>query len=209
MGAACAAGVCDKTDDRRKNSQDQENKVDYSNHRPSAHSIANIPNIDEEEMDQFLVGDSKEKVTTQQNSPEVKRSLVDPDYFSPEELLAYQKLHKREMMDRACRIGPTPRIWKEGDHIGSGSYGEVVMGLDQATGTLMAVKKVHIQSKKGRSHSKIEALEQEITMYENLSHKNIVGYLGSELTSNSFNIFLEYVEGNPALRRWQFALNHQ
>lgn len=199
MGTACSAGICDKEDDRKE----KEGGLDHQNtsveQRVPSGILINIPNIEEEEIDQLFVGEGKDKISTQQSSPDSKRGLVDPDYFSEEELIAYKKLHRTELLDRVCKIGPTPRVWKEGDHIGSGSYGEVVMGLDQANGTLMAVKKVHIQSKKGRSQSKIEALEQEISIYEKLSHKNIVGYLGSELTSNYFNIFLEYVEGMISL----------
>ena len=199
MGTACSAGICDKEDDRKEKEGGLDHQITSVEQRVHSGTLMNIPNIEEEEIDQLFMGEGKDKISTQQSSPDNKRGLVDPDYFSEEELIVYKKLHRTELLDRVCKIGPTPRVWKEGDHIGSGSYGEVVMGLDQANGTLMAVKKVHIQSKKGRSQSKIEALEQEISMYEKLSHKNIVGYLGSELTSNYFNIFLEYVEGMISL----------
>jgi serine/threonine protein kinase len=145
--------------------------------------------------DEMSDKDKDKGANTLMESPLAKGS-IDPTYFSADELAYYEKEKRKEFgNDFLLKPQRSKIVWKQGDHIGSGSYGEVMMGLDQVTGTLMAVKKVRIEEMSGRNKSKIEALEQEISMYERLSHRNIVGYLGYEKTKNYFNIFLEYVEG--------------
>ena len=137
----------------------------------------------------------KEKLLIQNNSSDRNKG-TDLTYFSPDEIRYYERRNETDLIvKKSLRSGPSKIIWKEGDHIGSGSYGDVVMGLDKFTGTLMAVKKVHVEEMRGKNKTKTEALEQEISMYNRLSHKNIVGYLGCEKTKDSFNIFLEYIEG--------------
>lgn len=212
MGAACGSLVCGKAElDKRKKSSEQDN-IDHIT--PQLNSGETVPGdagggIEIKEIDHYCNSSDKEKQLTQHNSP-VNKGPTDPTYFSVEELRYYEKL-KRNETTRDSLLKPLQAkiVWKQGDHLGSGSYGDVVMGLNQITGTLMAVKKVRIEEMSGRNKSKIEALEQEISMYERLSHKNIVGYLGYEKTKNFFNIFLEYVEGSLCLPRRQSAGRHQ
>jgi serine/threonine protein kinase len=42
---------------------------------------------------------------------------------------------------------------------------------------------------------KIESLQSEINILKTLKHENIVRYLDSEKTNETFSIFLEYIEG--------------
>lgn len=130
----------------------------------------------------------------------------DDAYFKPDQLqllkvkysLGRQKQAKAEQKDNVPVNGKI--LWTEGTHLGSGSFGQVVMGMDKASGTLMAVKKVPIASlpTRGAGLGKTEALKQEIEIYNGLCHENIVRYFGSETTKDSFNIFLEYIEGKSA-----------
>jgi len=83
--------------------------------------------------------------------------------------------------------------WREGEELGHGSFGTVVWGYDDAKGRQMAVKKVAVRNNK-ENGDKLGALQQEIEILSILNHENIVKYYGSERTTTSFNIFLEYID---------------
>ena len=71
--------------------------------------------------------------------------------------------------------------WIKGALIGAGSFGKVYLGMDAATGFLMAVKQVELPTGSGpneeRKKSMLSALEREIELLKNLQHENIVQYL--------------------------------
>jgi mitogen-activated protein kinase kinase kinase len=106
--------------------------------------------------------------------------------------------------------------WIKGALIGSGSFGNVYLGMDAYHGLLMAVKQVELPT--GSSHNEerrknmLSALEREIELLKELQHENIVQYLGeyssaflermvlmslsdSSVDDGHLNIFLEYVPG--------------
>lgn len=89
--------------------------------------------------------------------------------------------------------------WIKGALIGSGSFGKVYLGMDAATGLLMAVKQVELPSQTApnaeRKQSMLNALEREIELLKDLHHENIVQYLSSCVDEDHLNIFLEYVPG--------------
>ncbi|KIL69785.1 hypothetical protein M378DRAFT_157021 [Amanita muscaria Koide BX008] len=89
--------------------------------------------------------------------------------------------------------------WIKGALIGAGSFGKVYLGMDAATGFLMAVKQVELPTGSGpnedRKKSMLSALEREIELLKNLQHENIVQYLYSSIEDDHLNIFLEYVPG--------------
>ncbi|KAL0581706.1 ATP binding [Marasmius crinis-equi] len=93
----------------------------------------------------------------------------------------------------------TANKWIKGALIGSGSFGQVFLGMDASTGTLMAVKQVELPSGSSanieRKMSMLSALEHEIELLQDLQHDNIVQYLYSSLEDDCLNIFLEYVPG--------------
>jgi hypothetical protein len=197
MGAGCGSLVCGKVEKTQRKLSGSEA---FDSNVPQLNSGETVPGetggvTDLRELERDGDLSDKDKRLTQYNSP-VNKGPTDPGYFSLAELTYYEKV-KRKEADHDSLLKPLQAhiVWKQGDHLGSGSYGDVVMGLNQVSGTLMAVKKVRIEEMSGRNKSKIEALEQEISMYERLSHKNIVGYLGFEKSKNCFNIFLEYIEG--------------
>jgi hypothetical protein len=200
MGGACSnVFVCGKT----------KPPADYKNSTLSAQdgssSLANLQvptglNIGSDPKD------ISTKTVSATESPAVLpdfKMVMDDDYFTKNELEDYRRTRKFEDVFGQIEDKPAPIVWTEGDFIGSGSYGTVVVGLDKTTGTLMAVKKVTAAEMKGKNKSKAEALRKEIAILKTLSHKNIVRYLGSEMSAKSFNIFLEYVEGSTmANPRW-------
>lgn len=101
--------------------------------------------------------------------------------------------------------------WMKGALIGTGSFGNVYLGLNPLNGEFLAAKQVEIPDAEGnsddeeeggalskaRAHKKtmVLALQKEINFLEDLYHENIVRYLGSHMADGYFNIFLEYVPG--------------
>ncbi|KAL7283461.1 Pkinase-domain-containing protein [Trametes coccinea BRFM310] len=89
--------------------------------------------------------------------------------------------------------------WIKGALIGAGSFGKVYLGMDAATGLLMAVKQVELPTgsapNEERKKSMLSALEREIELLRDLHHENIVQYLSSCMDDDHLNIFLEYVPG--------------
>ena len=77
--------------------------------------------------------------------------------------------------------------WIKGALIGAGSFGKVYLGMDAATGLLMAVKQVEMPRTASdrddtRQVSVVEALKLESETLKDLDHPNIVQYLGYEET---------------------------
>ncbi|KAG6481151.1 hypothetical protein ZIOFF_057746 [Zingiber officinale] len=77
-----------------------------------------------------------------------------------------------------------PIRWRRGELIGCGAFGHVYMGMNLDSGELLAVKQAHIRE-----------LEEEVKLLKNLSHPNIVRYLGTTREEETLNIFLEFVPG--------------
>ncbi|CAI5493556.1 unnamed protein product [Closterium sp. Naga37s-1] len=72
------------------------------------------------------------------------------------------------------------------------------MGLNLESGELLAVKQVLIPSAsttKDKAQEYIKGLEAEVAVLRNLSHPNIVRYLGTAREEEALNIFLEFVPG--------------
>ncbi|KAI0703621.1 hypothetical protein BC835DRAFT_1262731 [Cytidiella melzeri] len=89
--------------------------------------------------------------------------------------------------------------WIKGALIGAGSFGKVYLGMDAATGLLMAVKQVELPTgsapNEERKKTMLSALEREIELLKDLHHENIVQYHSSCIDGDHLNIFLEYVPG--------------
>ena len=87
-----------------------------------------------------------------------------------------------------------PKIdWKKGDLIGKGSFGKVYMGMNIGTGELIAVKQVRLLTSEELEQA--TAIQNEISLMENLRHPNIVCFLGTQRSGNKLNILMEYVPG--------------
>ncbi|KAK8704935.1 hypothetical protein V6N13_048547 [Hibiscus sabdariffa] len=87
--------------------------------------------------------------------------------------------------------------WRKGELIGCGAFGRVYMGMNLDSGELLAVKQVSIaaNASKEKTQAQIRELEEEVKLLQNLSHPNIVRYLGTAREDDSLNILLEFVPG--------------
>lgn len=83
--------------------------------------------------------------------------------------------------------------WKKGELIGKGSFGKVYMGMNIATGGLIAVKQVRIRTTEEQDQAR--EIENEIQLMTDLKHENIVCLLGTERAGDKLNILMEYVPG--------------
>ncbi|XP_010480210.1 PREDICTED: mitogen-activated protein kinase kinase kinase 2 [Camelina sativa] len=91
-----------------------------------------------------------------------------------------------------------PIRWRKGQLIGRGAFGTVYMGMNLDSGELLAVKQVLIASNcasKEKTQAHIQELEEEVKLLKNLSHPNIVRYLGTVREDETLNILLEFVPG--------------
>ncbi|KAM0835560.1 hypothetical protein ACQ4PT_062854 [Festuca glaucescens] len=103
-----------------------------------------------------------------------------------------------------------PIRWRKGEMIGSGAFGQVYLGMNLDTGELLAVKQVLIGSTNATrekaqeevlcafcfsNQAHIRELEEEVKLLKNLSHLNIVRYLGTVREEDTLNILLEFVPG--------------
>ncbi|XP_044429668.1 mitogen-activated protein kinase kinase kinase NPK1 [Triticum aestivum] len=101
--------------------------------------------------------------------------------------------------DGGGRAGEIPLIrWRKGKMIGSGAFGQVYLGMDLDTGELLAVKQVlngSTNATREKAQAHIRELEEEVKLLKNLSHPNIVRYLGTVREEDTLNILLEFVPG--------------
>ncbi|KAJ9445568.1 Mitogen-activated protein kinase kinase kinase A [Diplonema papillatum] len=85
--------------------------------------------------------------------------------------------------------------WVRGNVIGRGAHSEVYICMSRHSAKLFAVKQTVLNKRDADHASKLNALQKEIELMSSYRHENIVRYLGSEIKSGAFNIFLEYVPG--------------
>ncbi|XP_020672824.2 mitogen-activated protein kinase kinase kinase NPK1-like isoform X2 [Dendrobium catenatum] len=92
----------------------------------------------------------------------------------------------------------SPIRWRKGELIGCGAFGHVYMGMNLDSGELLAVKQVLLgnsNASKEKAQAHIRELEEEVKLLKNLSHRNIVRYLGTVREEETLNILLEFVPG--------------
>ncbi|WVZ64827.1 hypothetical protein U9M48_014296 [Paspalum notatum var. saurae] len=91
-----------------------------------------------------------------------------------------------------------PIRWRKGELIGAGAFGQVYLGMNLDSGELLAVKQVLIgtsNATREKAQAHIKELEEEVKLLKNLSHLNIVRYLGTVREEDTLNILLEFVPG--------------
>ncbi|XP_021750350.1 mitogen-activated protein kinase kinase kinase NPK1-like isoform X1 [Chenopodium quinoa] len=115
---------------------------------------------------------------------------------SPVRALPYSPA--KENMPPSIKDEAPPIRWRKGELIGCGAFGRVYMGMNIDSGELLAVKQVSIASggaSREKTQAHIRELEEEVKLLRNLSHTNIVRYLGTAREEEALNILLEFVPG--------------
>ncbi|KAM3298912.1 hypothetical protein ACQJBY_040415 [Aegilops geniculata] len=90
---------------------------------------------------------------------------------------------------------PLHSQWKKGRLLGSGTYGQVYLGLNSEGGQMCAIKEVKLVADDSKSKECLRQLNQEMLLLNQLSHPNIVRYYGIELSSETLSVYLEFVSG--------------
>lgn len=85
--------------------------------------------------------------------------------------------------------------WMRGENVGSGSMGAVFKGLDQKSGQLIAVKEVTIDEGQSDDLRLLKALENELSILQDLRHPQIVSFLGYDYIGNRLYVYLDYMPG--------------
>jgi len=85
--------------------------------------------------------------------------------------------------------------WVRGELIGRGSLGSVWKALNSRTGELIAVKEVVLDPRDSSENKFRQSLQNEIDLYKDLQHPNIVSYLGNDFINGRLYIYLEYMSG--------------
>lgn len=119
-------------------------------------------------------------------------------YSSPSKLPSRLSSIRAPMDSAPSSSTPHPIRWRKGELIGAGAFGRVYMGMNLDSGELLAVKQVLIAANnvaKERAQAHVRELEEEVKLLQNLSHPNIVRYLGTAREDDALNIFLEFVPG--------------
>ncbi|KAJ1646883.1 mitogen-activated protein kinase kinase kinase [Coemansia asiatica] len=98
--------------------------------------------------------------------------------------------------------------WIKGKLIGKGSFGNVHVAINAATGEVIAVKQIKLpksicalnkgvgsQRDKDQWEEAISMMYTEVELLKDLDHENIVQLLGFEIVGGVMSMFLEYVPG--------------
>ncbi|XP_070587405.1 mitogen-activated protein kinase kinase kinase 19 isoform X1 [Erythrolamprus reginae] len=115
-----------------------------------------------------------------------------PDFMGYEE--GNPLLHATAFSENSL-INQDTILWTKGEILGKGAYGTVSCGLT-SQGQLIAVKQVALNACDQAGNKKeFQKLQEEVEILKNLTHINIVGYLGTSLEDNIVSIFMEFVPG--------------
>ena len=88
----------------------------------------------------------------------------------------------------------TPEVmdsYNRGPLIGSGSYGEVYMGM-LSTGKLVAVKEIRISVKR---KSSLNQVRKEVNVLRSFNHRNVISYYGCHVKGGKMYVFMEFAVG--------------
>ncbi|PIN04472.1 MEKK [Handroanthus impetiginosus] len=143
----------------------------------------------------------KKKALMEEELPPMEEATVEEDACVVTDrndlLVVSEELKEEESKKKQDVILPPAIRWRKGELIGCGAFGRVYMGMNLDSGELLAVKEVAIGTNRAskKTQEYIRELEKEVNLLKNLSHPNIVRYLGTVREEDSLNILLEFVPG--------------
>ncbi|KDD75632.1 protein kinase, partial [Helicosporidium sp. ATCC 50920] len=92
---------------------------------------------------------------------------------------------------RSARPKMLNDVYRLGEELGRGAFGQVFRALDTRTGQHVAVKQLSLE---GFKDGDLQGIENEVELLASLRHRNVVKYLGCMRTRSHLHIILEYVE---------------
>ncbi|KAI9308346.1 kinase-like domain-containing protein [Cunninghamella echinulata] len=122
----------------------------------------------------------------------LKQSNLDISSSAHDQTSTNDKPHEKLLIK--SRDGSSSTQYQLGNCIGKGQFGAVYRTLDLGTGEIVAVKRIKIED--GELHQEIT---KEIDLLKNLSHMNVICYLGVIRSKNHVNIILEYAENGSLM----------
>ena len=156
-----------------------------------SNSIAESANEDDEDVDEEKNGWSvvqgiDDEATVRPAEPKYEKdsdeNSEDDDEEDSEEEEEEEDSEEEYEEGEFDAVGGGPTRWIRGALIGSGSFGSVYLGMNRMSGELMAVKQVELPSHdvqgEQRKQSMLIALQREISLLRDLTHDNIVHYIG-------------------------------
>ena len=157
--------------------EDGDNKNDWSIVDTPQASESNIGDtILESEKDTLQLSDSNESTL---RPPEMNTATLEAESDTKSEEEDSEEEYEEGEFDA---VGGGPTRWIRGALIGMGSFGSVYLGMNRTSGELMAVKQVELPSHEvqgeQRKQSMLIALQREIALLRDLTHENIVHYIG-------------------------------
>lgn len=105
---------------------------------------------------------------------------------------SYNELQAKDVLERSTSDGNSRIPWRQGEVVGTGTFGKVYRGLNTKTGELLAIKQVCLAE---GTEEEVAVLRKEITLMHSLRHPHIVRYLGTDMSDRYLYILLEYVPG--------------
>ncbi|EJU01053.1 Pkinase-domain-containing protein [Dacryopinax primogenitus] len=167
-------------------------------------SIRYVANVARKQLHDAEAGDDQKTIMKRKRTTKLWNSKI-------EEVAPGQGLQTPSEPESPAVPGQRPTVrYTKGQLIGKGTYGRVYMGMNLATGEMLAIKQVELPKTASdradnRQQLVVDAIKSESNTLKDLDHPNIVQYLGCEETEDFFNIFLEYVPGGSVghtLRRY-------
>jgi serine/threonine protein kinase len=131
------------------------------------------------------------KISSIRNTADLTASVPGQYFSEPEEMSLFSK-HMSDVFLLPKKVSH----YQVSECIGQGSFGKVLLGVNEDTGELIAIKRVPmIELCPESAHQSIMQIKEEVKILSRLNHKNIVRYYGMETTTSSLNIFMEYIAG--------------
>lgn len=165
-------------------------RASYSSLRPSSGSSVALVEPPSRRTSMAEVPIDEEEAVAQQEEEEEEEEEYEEEEEEYEEEDGEEEEEEEEDQDTLVDVDTPAKItskattktikWIRGALIGSGSFGNVYLGMDSQRGLLMAVKQVELNGSASdeRKKSMLSALEREIDLLKTLQHENIVQYLG-------------------------------
>ncbi|CDW84788.1 UNKNOWN [Stylonychia lemnae] len=169
-----------------------------------------------EDSEKHTKSDEYKKELNQANKLQINNNQIQPRGLSLEQIRQRNQSIQPAISDvlniQKAPMAEKPPVliqgqlvkWKELKKIGQGTQGEVFIAQNVKNFNFFVVKKLSLFSvNSGVDKEALMKLKKEIEVYRKLEHQHIIKYIGSELVSNQFCIYLEYMSSGSLQQIYQ------